>query len=111
LAAICEGASRTEAAKIDGVTLQIFRDWVREFNAHGPDEPAAQAADDHGGANSGNRGAGVAASWTSATASTFARDDFQRSRRLHWRTKHNATGQTVEIDWSRRPPWPYRARG
>ena len=51
MAAICEGASRTEAAKIDGVTLQIVRDWVREFNAHGPDEPAAQAADDHGGAN------------------------------------------------------------
>ena len=49
--AICEGASRAEAAKIDGVTLQIFRDWVREFNAHGPDESAAQAADDHGGAN------------------------------------------------------------
>ena len=42
LAAICEGASRTDGAKIDGVTLQIFRDWVREFNAHGPDEPAAR---------------------------------------------------------------------
>ena len=98
LAAICEGASRTDGAKIDGVTLQFFRGWVREFNAQGPDEPAAQAADDHGGANSGNRGAGVAASWTSATASTFARDDFQRSRRLPRRTKHNATGQTVEID-------------
>jgi len=40
LAAICEGASRTDGAKIDGVTLQIFRGWVREFNAHGPDEPA-----------------------------------------------------------------------
>ena len=28
LAAIYEGASRTEAAKIGGVTLQIVRDWV-----------------------------------------------------------------------------------
>jgi len=37
LAAIYEGASRTEAAKIGGVTLQIIRDWVLKFNAHGPD--------------------------------------------------------------------------
>ena len=36
LAAIYEGASRTEAAKIGGVTLQIVRDWVVKFNAHGP---------------------------------------------------------------------------
>jgi transposase len=36
LAAIYEGASRTEAAKIGGVTLQIIRDWVLKFNAHGP---------------------------------------------------------------------------
>ncbi len=37
LAAIYEGASRTEAAKIGGVTLQIIRDWVLKFNARGPD--------------------------------------------------------------------------
>jgi transposase len=37
LAAIYEDASRTEAAKIGGVTLQISRDWVLKFNAHGPD--------------------------------------------------------------------------
>jgi transposase len=36
LAAIYEGASRTEAAKVGGVTLQIVRDWVLKFNAHGP---------------------------------------------------------------------------
>ncbi len=36
LAAIYEGASRTEAAKIGGVTLQIVRDWVVKFNAQGP---------------------------------------------------------------------------
>jgi transposase len=35
LAAIDEGATRTEAAKIGGVTLQIIRDWVMKFNAHG----------------------------------------------------------------------------
>src|SRR6187399_3161039 len=37
LAAIYEGSSRTEAARIGGVTLQIVRDWVVKFNAAGPD--------------------------------------------------------------------------
>ena len=37
LAAIYDGAIRTEAAKIGDVTLQIVRDWVLKFNAHGPD--------------------------------------------------------------------------
>jgi len=37
LAAVYEGATRTEAAKIGGVTLQIVRDWVLRFNAYGPD--------------------------------------------------------------------------
>jgi transposase len=37
LAAIYDGASRTEAARIGGVTLQIVHDWVVKFNMHGPD--------------------------------------------------------------------------
>ena len=37
LAAIYDGATRTEAAKIGGVGLQIIRDWVLRFNAYGPD--------------------------------------------------------------------------
>jgi hypothetical protein len=37
LAAIYDGATRTEAAKIGGVTLQIVRDWVIRFNARGPE--------------------------------------------------------------------------
>jgi transposase len=37
LAAIYDGASRSEAAVIGGVTLQIIRDWVLKLNAHGPD--------------------------------------------------------------------------
>jgi hypothetical protein len=37
LAAIYDGASRTEAAKITGVTLQIIRDWVVKFNTSGPE--------------------------------------------------------------------------
>ena len=35
LAAIYDGATRTEAAKIGGVGLQIIRDWVLRFNARG----------------------------------------------------------------------------
>jgi transposase len=37
LAAIYNGASRTEAARIGTVTLQIVRDWVVRFNTAGPD--------------------------------------------------------------------------
>jgi transposase len=36
VAAIYDGASRTEAAEIAGVTLQIIGDWVIKFNASGP---------------------------------------------------------------------------
>src|SRR5437870_6060342 len=36
LAAIYEGGSRTEAAKIGAVGLQTVRDWVLAFNAEGP---------------------------------------------------------------------------
>jgi transposase len=36
VAAIYDGARRTEAAKLAGVTLQIIRDWVVKFNASGP---------------------------------------------------------------------------
>lgn len=37
LAAIYDGATRTEAAKMGSVTLQIVRDWVLRFNAKGPE--------------------------------------------------------------------------
>lgn len=36
LAAIYDGGSRSEAARIGGVGLQIVRDWVLKFNAEGP---------------------------------------------------------------------------
>jgi len=36
LAAIYNGGSRSEAAKIGGVGLQTVRDWVLAFNAEGP---------------------------------------------------------------------------
>jgi transposase len=37
LAEIYDGASRSAAARIGGVGLQIVRDWVVRFNARGPD--------------------------------------------------------------------------
>jgi len=37
LAAVYDGATRTEAARIGGVTLQIVQDRVLTFNAQGPD--------------------------------------------------------------------------
>lgn len=37
MAAILDGGSRSDAARISGVTLQIIRDWVLRFNAEGPD--------------------------------------------------------------------------
>jgi len=37
LAVIYDGGSRTDAARIGGVGLQIVRDWVLRFNARGPD--------------------------------------------------------------------------
>src|SRR4029450_7464087 len=36
LAALYEGAPRPEPARVGGVTVQIVRDWVVKFNAHGP---------------------------------------------------------------------------
>ena len=37
LAAIYDGGTRSEAARLGHVTLQIVRDWVIRFNADGPD--------------------------------------------------------------------------
>jgi transposase len=37
LAEIYDGGSRTDAARIGGVTRQIVRDWVLRFNQHGPE--------------------------------------------------------------------------
>jgi transposase len=37
LAAIYDGGTRTEAARLGTVTLQIVRDWVVRFSAEGPD--------------------------------------------------------------------------
>jgi transposase len=39
LSAIYDGGSRTQAAELGGVTLQVVRDWVLRFNTHGPGGP------------------------------------------------------------------------
>ncbi len=36
IAAVLDGMSRWEAAKIGGMDRQTLRDWVHRFNAHGP---------------------------------------------------------------------------
>jgi transposase len=37
LAAVLEGRSREESARIGGMDRQTLRDWVHQFNEHGPD--------------------------------------------------------------------------
>ena len=37
LAAVLDGASREEAAKIGGMDRQTLRDWVIRYNEQGPD--------------------------------------------------------------------------
>lgn len=37
LAAVLDGMSRTDAARIGGMDRQTLRDWVHRFNDHGPD--------------------------------------------------------------------------
>src|SRR3954463_4726306 len=37
LAAIVDGMSRTEAARIGGMDRQTLRDWVHRFNEQGPE--------------------------------------------------------------------------
>jgi transposase len=36
LAEVCDGGSRSDAARVGGVGLQTIRDWVLRFNARGP---------------------------------------------------------------------------
>jgi transposase len=44
VALILDGGSRSDAAKLAGVTLQIVRDWVLRFNESGPDGVATRKA-------------------------------------------------------------------
>lgn len=44
IAAVVDGASRMEAAKIGGMDRQTLRDWVHRFNTEGPDGLINRAA-------------------------------------------------------------------
>lgn len=44
IATVLEGGSRSDAARVGGVTLQIVRDWVVRFNEGGPDALATRKA-------------------------------------------------------------------
>ncbi len=44
LVTIYDGGSRSDAARVGGVTLQIVRDWVVRFNAEGPQGLVARKA-------------------------------------------------------------------
>ncbi len=44
IATVLDGGSRSEAAKLAGVTLQIIRDWVLRFNEAGVDGLATRKA-------------------------------------------------------------------
>ena len=44
VALILDGGSRSEAARVAGVTLQIVRDWVLRFNEGGPEGLATRKA-------------------------------------------------------------------
>lgn len=48
VALILDGGSRSEAARIAGVSLQIVRDWVLRFNEGGPDGLATRKAPGRG---------------------------------------------------------------
>src|SRR4051812_50151299 len=66
LATIYEGATRGEAAKVGGGTLQIVRDWALRFNAEGPaglmdrkqPGPTPRLGDGQGGGLARRAGAG-----------------------------------------------------
>jgi transposase len=58
LAIIYDGASRTVAANSGCVTLQVVRDWVLRFNAHGPEGLIDRKAPGHPSRlNNGHRAA------------------------------------------------------
>ena len=61
LAVIYDGGSRTEAAQAGCVTLQVVRDWVLRFNAHGPEGLIDRKAPGHPSRLNGEHRAALAA--------------------------------------------------
>ncbi len=49
IAAVLDGASREDAAKIGGMDRQTLRDWVIRFNEQGPADPRASILEQQSG--------------------------------------------------------------
>ncbi len=49
IAAVLDGASREDAAKIGGMDRQTLRDWVIRFNELGPADPRASILEQQSG--------------------------------------------------------------
>jgi transposase len=78
LAAVMEGMSREEAARIGGMDRQTLRDWVHRFNRLGPDG----LLDVHGG---GPVARLSAEQKTTLAALVEAGPDFERDGLVRWR--------------------------
>jgi transposase len=78
LAAVADGMSREEAARIGGMDRQTLRDWVHRFNALGPDG----LLDVHGG---GPVARLSAAQKDELAALVEAGPDFERDGLVRWR--------------------------
>ncbi len=70
LAAIYDGATRNEAAKIGRVGLRVVRDWVLRFNALGPDGLIDRKAPGQPSRPDGERRAALARMTTTASSNT-----------------------------------------
>ena len=90
IAAVLDGMSRAEAAKIGGMDRQTLRDWVHRFNAHGPagseGQPPpgkSQAAIGRAAGRTDRRSSrpariGQSKAWCAGGASTFSVSSKQR---------------------------------
>ena len=89
LAAVYDGMSRGEAARIGGMDRQTLRDWVHRFNEEGPDfgKGARRLA------MSIERTAGRAAPTRHWTGLCWRRIDLKRTRGALWRHLFRARRQ------------------
>lgn len=121
IALILDGASRRDAAKFAGVTLQIVRDWALRFNADRPDGLATRKAPGRTPLLNDEQGARLAvlAQWVwDATAVPVTRCTLSRELRAMPYRKFSARlrhcGQRVEdipvLKKTSQPVWGKSAR-
>lgn len=97
VALILDGGSRSEAAKVAGVRLQIVRDWVMRFNEGGPDSLVTRKAPGRASFLNDEQRSGLAAAveagpipaahgvvrWRLADLAQWIRDEFELSVTRH----------------------------